>query len=784
VALPPGITPKTVTLGIASFADGNLATGRATISMPVNVLHTPTNRPIFSSEMTKPFVDGEVTFDLLPNDAPGLNRVDWSYKLKVEISGATVQPEVIYFLLPTAGPDTVDLDGLVTVPSSAGIPISVDVLTAADVDPTLASLITPGGSATATALAADPALRAAFVASPLIATSAAVHVATDGNDSNNGRTWATAKATIAAAIAALPTNGGTVELGYGTFNVASTGRRGAVTLTSGSADVADTNAAAGDVGAYVIVGNTTDVAVITAVTPGTGFTMSRPAATSGARTAIVTKPGLVLPAGVRLRGRGTSYEETNPVQTRSHPATTEIHDTGTGVTIMCEHLGLDQSAMSYQLTDLALTGNPSNYFGLAAMNIWFLQLSNLEISNHGVAGLLGSLNENSWSVRDVRFIKNGSTTSNYVTGGVLLNTPGPLPSAALLFENCFFTNNYGFGVVGASDFTTPIGAFGAVFLSCQWNATRKSGRTDSGWGAYLGADYADSAMIGCWFEGSSAGSLKVDDFGSLTAINCHFNGAVGDSGDNANGVQVLGLAMFIAIGCFFQHNTDASVSVASGATFSWQTCISQDVTFIKLAGATFALPVAAKGIGNTARPLERLNGFHGDMLRNGDETINRLFAVNTDVPIASGRLQLTYWTARSTATYGNVRVNVGTVAAAATPTYAAIGVYQVNADDSLTLIGSTASDTTLFNGTFAAPTRALQAAVNLVAGQRYALGILVVTAAATPTFYGSKVNSLEAAAQQPFIAATVASQSALPASIAVGSLSSSGAGVFYGAVAP
>lgn len=137
MALPPGITPKTVTLGIASFADGSLATGRATISMPVNVLHTPTNRPIFSSEITQQFVDGAATFNLCPTDAPGLNRVDWAYKLKVEIQGATVQPEVIYFLLPTAGPDVVDLDGLVTVPSSAGTPISVDVLTTADFAPAL-----------------------------------------------------------------------------------------------------------------------------------------------------------------------------------------------------------------------------------------------------------------------------------------------------------------------------------------------------------------------------------------------------------------------------------------------------------------------------------------------------------------------------------------------------------------------------------------------------------------------------------------------------------------------
>lgn len=141
MALPPGITPKTVTVGIASFFDGSIAEGRATITAPVNVVHGPSNRPIFSSDMSKPFVDGEASFDLCPTDAAGLNRVDWTYKLKVEISGAKVQPDPIYFVLPEAGPDQIDLDALVPVPSTAGTPISVEVLTADSLDPYTASFL-------------------------------------------------------------------------------------------------------------------------------------------------------------------------------------------------------------------------------------------------------------------------------------------------------------------------------------------------------------------------------------------------------------------------------------------------------------------------------------------------------------------------------------------------------------------------------------------------------------------------------------------------------------------
>lgn len=154
MALPTGITPKTVTIGVASFFDGTIAGGRVTITAPVNVVHTPTNRPIFSSSMTKPFVNGEATFDLCPTDAAGLNRVDWTYTAQIEVSGASVQPEAIRFLLPEAGPDYVDLDSLVTVPSSAGTPISVDAVTTDRLDPLTAGHVADSLSQTRQALAA------------------------------------------------------------------------------------------------------------------------------------------------------------------------------------------------------------------------------------------------------------------------------------------------------------------------------------------------------------------------------------------------------------------------------------------------------------------------------------------------------------------------------------------------------------------------------------------------------------------------------------------------------
>ena len=168
MALPTGIVPKTVTLGIGSFFDGNLVSGTVTITAPVNVVHTPTGRPLYSSVIQQRFVDGEATFLLCPTDADGLNRKDWTYKLNVQIDGAIVQPEVVYFLLPSAGPDVLDLDTLVTVPSSAGTPISVDALTV------------PGGGATGDALVYDGSGGVAWGTAGLSAADVAGQIGTAG----------------------------------------------------------------------------------------------------------------------------------------------------------------------------------------------------------------------------------------------------------------------------------------------------------------------------------------------------------------------------------------------------------------------------------------------------------------------------------------------------------------------------------------------------------------------------------------------------------------------------
>lgn len=192
-----------------------------------------------------------------------------------------------------------------------------------------------------------------------------------------------------------------------------------------------------------------------------------------------------------------------------------------------------------------------------------------------------------------------------------------------------------------------------------------------------------------------------------------------------------------------------------------------------------ALPVASALDGTEIVPvvqastskqttLAEVRALDPEAVSVGDETMSRRGSGST-VPTTSGTLYLSFFTAKRSETKTKLGVYTNATAAAATPTYAAMGLYSLAANGTLTQIGVTASDTTLFSTTFTFNERTLtNGGVATVIGQRYALGLLIVSAAAMPTFYGS-VNSFPPAySLPPFMSATVTGQSALPASIAGG----------------
>jgi hypothetical protein len=188
----------------------------------------------------------------------------------------------------------------------------------------------------------------------------------------------------------------------------------------------------------------------------------------------------------------------------------------------------------------------------------------------------------------------------------------------------------------------------------------------------------------------------------------------------------------------------------------------------------------SRGFGVAANPIDARN-----LLVVGEETLARDLASSQTIAIGSGELRLTYFTARKTETTAQVRVVTGGTAAAATPTLCRIGLYRIAADGAGTLIAAIANDTALFAATSTAYTRSWIAGVAKTVGQRYAVGTLIVTGAATPTFVG--VNTAGSVSSEatvaPRLSATLAGQADLPASFTDAALST-GARRYYAAILP
>lgn len=165
-----------------------------------------------------------------------------------------------------------------------------------------------------------------------------------------------------------------------------------------------------------------------------------------------------------------------------------------------------------------------------------------------------------------------------------------------------------------------------------------------------------------------------------------------------------------------------------------------------------------------------------DAYPSGVAAMDRLVAASNAAAWASGNLRLTYFTAPRSETWTAIAAVTGGSAAAATPTLCRMGVYSVAGNGDLTLLAACANDTSLFAAGSARYTRSLTASVNAVAGQRYAHGLLVVSAAAMPSFRGGGTDAA-LAALAPRVAGTIGGQSDLPASIAAGALG--GVGVVH-----
>lgn len=156
----------------------------------------------------------------------------------------------------------------------------------------------------------------------------------------------------------------------------------------------------------------------------------------------------------------------------------------------------------------------------------------------------------------------------------------------------------------------------------------------------------------------------------------------------------------------------------------------------------------------------------------------------TATGLTSGRCAFNYFRAVRSETVSTAVAVCGGTAAGATPTLVRFGLYTEATNGDLTLVASTASDTSLFGTINAQVTKALQASYGLIQGQRYAFTWLVVTGAAVPVPLqrGSSGAGISAELGRGYkLGSQVSGQTDLPSSVAVGSLADYGL-VMYSAL--
>lgn len=185
-------------------------------------------------------------------------------------------------------------------------------------------------------------------------------------------------------------------------------------------------------------------------------------------------------------------------------------------------------------------------------------------------------------------------------------------------------------------------------------------------------------------------------------------------------------------------------------------------------------------------PGSTLSWPTAEQVQVGDEALPRYLGVANTLAAVSQQVRLTFFTALKTETVAQVRFASGNTAAGPTPSLIRAAVYQV-ADLStpgdgmgdLTLLGASASDTSLLAAANTVYTTPLTAPFVKTAGTRYAVGLLLVTAAAAPTYVTAQIQSQLLLSIAPRLGAVLNGQADIPASIPNGSLTAASGMVWF-----
>lgn len=174
-----------------------------------------------------------------------------------------------------------------------------------------------------------------------------------------------------------------------------------------------------------------------------------------------------------------------------------------------------------------------------------------------------------------------------------------------------------------------------------------------------------------------------------------------------------------------------------------------------------------------------INGVIADRLTTGESAFPRTDALATNISMTSQLLRLTYFTALKSEAITQVRMNC-IAAAAATPSLIRVGIWTAGLDGALiTQIAATTSDTTLLAANNTAYTKSFSASWDKVAGQRYGIGLLVVTAATAPQMQGHVGGFSPEMSISPRLNGQASGQTDLPSTLAVGSLTNTANRVYF-----
>lgn len=158
-----------------------------------------------------------------------------------------------------------------------------------------------------------------------------------------------------------------------------------------------------------------------------------------------------------------------------------------------------------------------------------------------------------------------------------------------------------------------------------------------------------------------------------------------------------------------------------------------------------------------------LEAILGSQLSIGWPTFQR-DVENSSFAMTTQGLRLAFFTAQKPGNTSGVRLYSAGTAAGATPTIVRVGLWTSNiAGDGIAQVAATVNNTGLLAALNTEYNQAWAAPYTMVLGQRYALGLLVVSAAAMPAVPSNATVMIPESAKAPMISALLPGQTNLPA---------------------